>query len=396
MRIGLTAAMSVLLGVTAAGQGPPVKIPLRPGLTVVVAFAMPDGDGESIGRLDTVDSRGLHFTLSGEKIVREGGGTGLEGLPGLEELFGTPKKSGGASQKPKVQRIQTKRSVLAADLQTARHLQAQFSNGDPTVFPGSTTLRLSTLVYNELKTKGQTEMSCQCATGMAAMVGGLGKALGGVLGGPGVAPELKDLEDMGRLSGTVKRVGNGTVPVAVILNGSRVNLPAIHARGVLGGEDADFYFLDDPENPMSLSLQVGDNRAQVVKVTFTAEANARPIAVALETAGRAEVYGIYFDFASDTIKPESEPVLREIADALTNNAAWKLTVEGHTDNVGGDNYNLDLSRRRAAAVKTALVSRHKIAADRLVTSGFGASRPKETNDTLEGRATNRRVELVRQ
>jgi outer membrane protein OmpA-like peptidoglycan-associated protein len=64
--------------------------------------------------------------------------------------------------------------------------------------------------------------------------------------------------------------------------------------------------------------------------------------------------------------------------------------------VGGDSYNLDLSKRRAAAVKQALVGQYNITADRLLTGGFGASRPVETNDTLEGRARNRRVELVRQ
>ena len=105
---------------------------------------------------------------------------------------------------------------------------------------------------------------------------------------------------------------------------------------------------------------------------------------------------IYFDFNKATLKPESAPVLKEIADAMTHNPDWKLTVEGHTDNIGGDTYNLDLSKRRAASVKQALVSRYNIAPDRLLTGGYGASRPVETNDTLEGRARNRRVELVRE
>jgi OOP family OmpA-OmpF porin len=75
---------------------------------------------------------------------------------------------------------------------------------------------------------------------------------------------------------------------------------------------------------------------------------------------------------------------------------WKLTVEGHTDNIGGDTYNLDLSKRRALAVKEALVAQYDIAPERLTNDGFGASRPVESNETLEGRARNRRVELVRQ
>ena len=116
----------------------------------------------------------------------------------------------------------------------------------------------------------------------------------------------------------------------------------------------------------------------------------------MKQTGQAEVYGIYFDFASDKIKPESEPVLREIADALNHNPTWKLRVEGHTDNIGGDDYNLNLSQRRAEAVKLALVTRYHIGAERLTPKGFGATRPKEPNDTLAGRARNRRVELVRE
>ena len=103
----------------------------------------------------------------------------------------------------------------------------------------------------------------------------------------------------------------------------------------------------------------------------------------------------YFDFGSHSIRPESEPVIAEIAALLRNNPGWKLSVEGHTDNIGGGQYNLDLSNGRAAAVEAVLVNRNGFAADRLTTTGFGASRPKETNETLAGRARNRRVELVR-
>jgi outer membrane protein OmpA-like peptidoglycan-associated protein len=119
------------------------------------------------------------------------------------------------------------------------------------------------------------------------------------------------------------------------------------------------------------------------------------IAKTLAVQKRVAVYGIYFDFASATLKPESAPVLREIANALKANPSWKLTIEGHTDNVGGVAYNLDLSRRRANSVKNALVARYHINANRLSTIGYGFSRPKASNDTPQGRALNRRVELVR-
>jgi len=179
-----------------------------------------------------------------------------------------------------------------------------------------------------------------------------------------------------------------------LVNDLRVQLPAVHGRCQPDFYDvADFYFLDDPDNPLALAWQLGENKLQVIKITLPSEAP--QIEQSLSETGRAEVYGIYFDFASDTIRPESEPVLKEIADALAKNAAWKLRVEGHTDNVGGQAYNTELSNRRAAAVKRALAERYHVSADRLTTAGFGASRPKEPNDTLEGRARNRRVELVR-
>jgi outer membrane protein OmpA-like peptidoglycan-associated protein len=117
---------------------------------------------------------------------------------------------------------------------------------------------------------------------------------------------------------------------------------------------------------------------------------------ALAAKKPVEVYGIYFDFDSATIKPESEEVLQQIAGILRKNPDWKLNVSGHTDNIGDNSFNLGLSQRRAAAVKDALVTRYKIAPDRLATSGYGASQPIESNKTLEGRARNRRVELQRQ
>lgn len=119
------------------------------------------------------------------------------------------------------------------------------------------------------------------------------------------------------------------------------------------------------------------------------------IAPALAKDKRVAVYGIYFDFAKATLKPESTPVLDEIASALQTNPDWNLIIEGHTDNVGGADYNLDLSNRRAQAVRDALVTRYHIDGARLSTVGYGFTRPKASNDTPEGRALNRRVELVR-
>ncbi len=152
----------------------------------------------------------------------------------------------------------------------------------------------------------------------------------------------------------------------------------------------------------------GDQSSAVVTIASSAASQAPapsgraasiPLAVkiakTLAVAKRVAVYGIYFDFASAKLKAQSAPVLKEIADALVANPSWKLTIEGHTDNVGGAAYNLTLSQDRAAAVKTALVNQYQINASRLSTVGFGFSRPVASNDTSQGRALNRRVELVR-
>lgn len=134
---------------------------------------------------------------------------------------------------------------------------------------------------------------------------------------------------------------------------------------------------------------------QVVQITYAAMKQPQ-IEDALKQSGRAEVHGIYFDFGSATIKPESEPALKEIGDAVAKNPSWMLSVEGHTDNIGGDAANMELSKRRADAVKQALTTQYHVSPAKLTTAGFGATRPKESNDTPEGRARNRRVELVKQ
>lgn len=112
--------------------------------------------------------------------------------------------------------------------------------------------------------------------------------------------------------------------------------------------------------------------------------------------GRVAVYGIYFDTGKADIKPESADTLKEIATLLQKNAGLKVHVVGHTDNVGQLAGNLDLSRRRAAAVVAALTTTYKVDAARLRPDGVGALAPVASNDTDAGKAKNRRVELVKQ
>lgn len=110
--------------------------------------------------------------------------------------------------------------------------------------------------------------------------------------------------------------------------------------------------------------------------------------------GRVALYGIYFDTDSTTIKPESAPTLEQIARLLTDDGELSLLVVGHTDNQGEFDYNIDLSRRRATAVVDALVGDYGVDRGRLTPWGVAFAAPVASNASAEGRARNRRVELV--
>jgi outer membrane protein OmpA-like peptidoglycan-associated protein len=116
----------------------------------------------------------------------------------------------------------------------------------------------------------------------------------------------------------------------------------------------------------------------------------------IDATGHVSVYGIYFDTGKSEIKPESDAAIAEIAKLLGNHDALKLYVVGHTDNVGSFDANMKLSKDRADAVAKALAGKHGIAAARLKSYGVSSLAPIMSNDTDEGKAKNRRVELVKQ
>lgn len=405
----ITVIASIALSVPAAlrarqpAAGSSSRVPLKEGLTIVTALNQPDyGDYESLKT----------FVKTTDKLVR------------LRYAAEIPDPDGGTS---KGRQLHTFRTVDRTDLENATEYRLTFSDTHPESFPGSTAVGVSRRVLTDLKSNGSSLLSVP----LGGLEGGLASLLGSVLGGG-----AKDLGIETMRKGTLKRVEAQPVPFKVLLNDQPVELPAIHARGTLGDDDAEFWVLDDPENPLALKWEIGDDRLQVIRLSYpvaamttpqggppmkadqkagsgsgggggagasggggttpsSAAGTAKRIEEDIAKTGRAVVYGIYFDFASDRIKEESEPVLAEIAQVLRQNPGWNLALEGHTDSIGGDAYNLDLSKRRSASVKQALTTRYQIDARRLGTSGYGASRPKDRNDTLEGRARNRRVELVK-
>lgn len=124
------------------------------------------------------------------------------------------------------------------------------------------------------------------------------------------------------------------------------------------------------------------------------EFTAADLANELNTAGAVRVR-VQFDERKATIQPESSKLLSQIGDVLKSTPGLRLDIQGHTDNEGTPAENLKLSQERAAAVKAYLVQKVGIAANRLTTTGFGDTKPIADNSTEEGRAKNRRVELVK-
>jgi len=165
--------------------------------------------------------------------------------------------------------------------------------------------------------------------------------------------------------------------------------------------------LDRPEGAVLVGLYLGESsrgNVAVLRVIETKEMdtgkivflNASQMDQAIADTGSVSLYGILFDLDKDTLRPDSKPTLDEIAKLLQDKPDLKLKIVGHTDNQGTADYNLDLSRRRAAGVVTALTGQYAIAGERLSSEGAGLTQPVAPNDAEEGRAKNRRVELVAQ
>jgi len=350
----LAAVASAAAGATPSGVMPVTaeaapRVPFVAGLTTVRATSEPRGDYETLRVVDAITAQGYRITASGEVPADDGSG---------------------------LLKISIVRRVRAEDQREARKVRTYFHSSDGELFAG-TVPGFSAAVVNDLRKTGRAQLTyldVRAAFGASTI--------------------------RRELSGTIARVDGGATTLPMLVNGRRVQLPVIHAKGRLanaaGSEEFEYHVLDDPDNPILLRSRGAGTSSALIKIEYP-QPKQTPSPIERELAARrpAEVYGIYFSFARADIRPESERVLKDIAAMLGQHADWKLQIDGHTDAIGGADSNLDLSRRRAAAVKAALVSRYSVAADRLATDGFGQGRPKADNDTPFGRALNRRVELRR-
>lgn len=191
-----------------------------------------------------------------------------------------------------------------------------------------------------------------------------------------------DIQIIRNFTNALQKIGGTKIyegPYAVYLKVEKGNLVTwVHVRPWNDGECYD--------------LNIVEEKKMVQEVI----ADAKSLAQDINATGKVAIYGIYFDFNKAEVKPESEPVLKEISNLLKQNPKLNLYIVGHTDNVGTLAANMDLSQRRAEAVVQALVSKHGVDAKRLKAQGVGPLCPVASNKTDEGRAKNRRVELVEQ
>lgn len=407
----------------AAAQEP--VIPLCEGLTIVTAIDRAEGDYESIKTIQSVDDEELRIRYASE-------------VPNTDML---------STSADEVLRYLIYRTVLIDDLRSAMQYQQVFIPDSDELIPDTTAIGASTAVLQSLRAGKETTFAYSNIPG---------DDYAGMTADKDVYPNYYsfftpvDLEPVGRTTLPVL-VNDRSAELPVIharseyfgeksefffLDDDANPLTIMFRIGIDAIPPMDPALADtcaqlkSSGTPMFQNMcldEAADSAVlRVIKITYRCDARAQPIgggsgagggggeglglgdgggsggsgeATALEQSleedGRAEVYSIYFEFNSAAIKEESRETLDEIAAILGRRPDWRLSIEGHTDSIDSDEYNLDLSRRRAVAVQDALVAEYGVGPARLTTGGFGEARPVDTNETLEGRARNRRVELVR-
>lgn len=332
---------------TVARSAETPRVPLAPGTIVVFAVAGPEGDHEPSFTINSVAAD--HYVGVFNSEVDD----------------------------PRTKRrrpIEIIRRVRMQDQLAARVILSEYWEGDPHTFSGTVPF-LSRAMIEELR-RGSTTITDR---NMSRMFG---------------IPVPRNRR------GTLTLVAFEKMPVLV--NGKLVELRVIHARGELRDEatgereNVDMVALDDPDHPLYLRWHESARRSQIVRIDYPEPSVAQArLEAALADRKPLDVYNVYFAFASAELRPQSKAALDDIAAVLRKHPDWKLAVQGHTDDVGGDGSNLKLSEARAAAVREALIKQYGIAPARLTSGGSGARSPVAKNDTPEGRARNRRVVLSR-
>jgi outer membrane protein OmpA-like peptidoglycan-associated protein len=268
--------------------------------------------------------------------------------------------------------LRVSRDVRMIDRKAAKTLVLGYAERMPAVITNTTSLGISGNSLIELRETGKTAIS------------------------------LVHDSKLSRIDGVLTLVERG-IKVPILIENQMAQVAAVRATGVFGSGNqtgsGEFYIVDNKNNPMVIqsnlkfSWEKEPRTEKVIRVSAGASM-ASAMEQSLNTLRSYDVYGLRFDFDKSTLRPESAALIKDIALTLKNNPTWTLQINGHTDSIGKAAYNMKLSGERAASVAAALVQQG-IEAGRLSTAGLGATQPKADNGTLQGRATNRRVELKR-
>jgi outer membrane protein OmpA-like peptidoglycan-associated protein len=340
---------------------------IRPvtGLTLVSTFRHPEGERDDVVELERVDSAGIHYVWR------------------LVEIWTNGDTVVDARE----------RRVRASDLLGAPRLDPVFAAGDALERPGYTAFSISSAAYVALRDTGRMRFTMTRVDTTSSLIG--------ALAGRGAARRS-------RYKGTLTRVSPQPAPFPLLVDGRRVSVPALHLRGTFTDGPrsvvTELWVLADSAHPLLLKAATGADVFQMVRVDSPVAAAGpsqpgdRPggaLEQQLATVCRVELPGIYFAFNRALIDPGSDRALSQLGAMLARHPDWSLVVEGHTDSIGTAAANQVLSERRAEAVRTRLGAKHGVDTRTWKSVGYGASKPRESNATIEGRARNRRVELVR-
>jgi outer membrane protein OmpA-like peptidoglycan-associated protein len=270
--------------------------------------------------------------------------------------------------------VAVRRDLLLTDRLEATSYVLGYEAGMPNVIPGTTSLGISERVLSQLRNNGSARLTLIYSPQLAS-----------------IECELVRVTDNQRMN--------------LIVEDRIVEVSAIHARAQCGEGNrtgsGDFYFANDLGQPLLIESFINfswESRPRTERITRVINSTGLnpDMERSLRTIGKYDAYGLRFDFDSAALRPESRQLVREIAQMLLarDNADWQIGIVGHTDSTGSPDYNATLSDERSQAVRSALVA-EGVASNRLQARGRGEQRPKADNDTLAGRAINRRVEFRR-
>ncbi|HWJ15671.1 MAG TPA: OmpA family protein [Gemmatimonadaceae bacterium] len=281
------------------------------------------------------------------------------------------------------------RFVSAADLDTSSRLYEVYEPKGPLEHPGYTAFTIGGALYEGIRTSGSGAFSM-----LSFAEDDPARSFAGAFGFGGSQPALV------RWRGTLTRQSTKDEAFPLLINGQRVMVPSLHLKADLTSRGEhwapEIWILAQHDHPLLLKLSDAKRVFQTVRADLVElPTRSGVLEGALVKECRLELPGIYFEFNSAALAPASDNALASLADVLKRHGDWAATIEGHTDSIGGAKSNQLLSARRAEAVRARLISAGIVAA-RLKAAGFGATRPRETNTTIEGRARNRRVELARE